>query len=219
MRSAMEVVVPDGEPRIPDSLWARPTWVIELGPYGRAAYEWKRAHVPLSLDLLVDPISTFRLIDQTTADEVRRTVQTWMTADGETEIVNRMPAEFAEPERDQVLAATRAAEIQPCLELVYLPQPTAPGDLIEDSRPTSHQMDLLATTTWETRPAIEDLRRAAQNLAELINIHGLNPDPIQADTPNLLTDPAALFPTELRIATAQLANQLGTTVDLYELFN
>ncbi len=215
----MEVVVPDGEPRIPESLWTRPTWVMELGPYGRASYEWKRAHVLMSLDLLDDPPMMFRLIDQTTADEVRKTVQAWLTADRETAIVNQLPAEFAETQADQILAASRAAEIRPCLDLVYLPQPAAPGDLIESSRPSARQVDLLATATWETRPSFEDLRRESQGLAESINLHGMNAEMLRAYGRPVLSDPVALFPTELRVAAAQLAKELGTAVDLYDLFN
>ena len=215
----LEVVVPDGEPRIPRSLWDRPGWVLELGSYGRAAYEWRRALAPMSLDLLDDPVSMFRLIDQTVSDRVRWVVQDWLAVrDDPTTMVEDLPQEFAEAEADQIVAATRAAEIRPCLELVYLPAPAAPGDLVDGTKLTVAQVELLTTTSWETRPLLEDLRLAARELGDRL-ADGDHPEMFARADLLPLTDPTAMFPTEVRVATQLLAARLGRPVDLYQMFN
>jgi len=212
----LEVIVPDGEPRIPPSLWDRPTWVMDLGIYGRAAYEWRRALAPMTIDLLDDPVTMFRLIDQTVSDRVRRVVQTWLRERHQPGVtVETLPQEFAEEEADQIVAATRAAEIGPCLELVYLPAAAAPGDLVEGTRPSPLQIELLSTTTWETRPTLDDLRRAARDLAETLS----EDEPAEPTGNRRLTTPTALFPTELRVASGRLSHLMGRPVDLYLLFN
>lgn len=214
----LEVIVPDGEPRIPPSLWDRPTWVMDLGIYGRAAYEWRRALAPMTIDLLDDPVTMLRLIDQTVSDRVRRVVQAWLRDRHEPGVtVETLPQEFAEDEADQIVAATRAAEIRPCLELVYLPAPAAPGDLVEGTKPSPLQVDLLATTTWETRLTLDDLRWAARDLAEALS-EG-KPEALTGNDHHRLTTPTALFPTEVRVAEQRLSHLLGRPVDLYRLVN
>ena len=216
--AALEVIVPEGEPRIPASLWERPSWVMELGIYGRAAYEWRRAVDVMSLDLMDDPVTLFRMVDQTVSDRVRRSVQEWLRHREDPSVaVGDLPSEFAEAEEDQVTAATRAAEIRPCLELVYLPAPAAPGDLIGGVKPSALQVALLTTSTWELRPTLDDLRLAATDLAEAL-LAGETAEILRHET-GLLTTPTALFPTELRVATQTLSQRLGRAEDLYLLFN
>ncbi len=217
--AVLEVIVPDGEPRIPGSLWERPPWVAELGIYGRAAYEWRQAVDPMSLDLMDDPVTLFRMVDHTVSDRVRRGVQVWLRArDDQDLIVADLPEEFAGTEDDQVMAATRAIEIAACLELVFLPTPEAPGDLVGEVKPSALQVDLLTTSTWETRPDLDDLRMVAVGLADAL-LEGVPPEKLTRNEFPPLTTPTSLFPTELRVATRALNQRLGRTEDLYLLFN
>lgn len=216
--AALEVVVPQGEPRIPASLWDRPPWVSELGIYGRAAYEWRRAVDPMSLDLMDNPVTLFRMVDQTVSDRVRRDVQEWIRhRDDPSVVVGDLAPEFAETEEDQMTAATRATEIRPCLELVFLPAPAAPGDLIGEVKPSVLQVELLTTSTWEFRPTLDDLRLAATDLAEAL-LTGQTAGTLRHHA-GQLTTPTALFPTELRVATQAMSKRLGRAEDLYLLFN
>ena len=210
-----EVNVAEGGPRVPPSLWERPDWVMELGMYGRASYEWRRARAPMTLDLLEDPVTMFRLIDSTVADRVRWVVQDWIRYRGDTStVIADLPQEFDETEEDQITAATRAAEIRPCLELVFLPTLEAPGDLIEGFKPSLLEVELLTTTSWEMRPHMEDLRLAARDLAEAL-LEGDDPEMMTGNEYKVLTTPTSLFPTELRVANQHLSKLLGEPVDLY----
>jgi hypothetical protein len=193
--------------------------VTELGIYGRAAYEWHRALAPVTLDQTNDPVTMFRSIDQTVSDMVLRTVQAWLRANNDPgTVVASLPQAFAENEPDQILAATRAAEIGPCLELVYQPTQPAPGDLIDGVKPSRLQVELLTTITWETRPSLEDLRLAARDLGEAL-IEGDSPEMLTGNDHPPLTTPTSLFPTELRVANQHLSTILGRPVDLYLLFS
>ncbi|MGF1600106.1 MAG: hypothetical protein ACFCVK_24915 [Acidimicrobiales bacterium] len=210
-----DVIVPEGEPRVPPSLWDRPDWVMELGIYGRAAYEWRRARAPMSLDLLEDPVTMFRLIDSTVSDQVRRVVQDWIRYRADTSVtVDNLPPEFAETEEDQITAATRAAEIRPCLDLVFLPALPAPGDLIDGFRPSVLEVELLTTISWEQRPSLGELRMVALDLADELNERDLLGS-VNSGECLPLTCPTALFPTEVRVVNQYLATLLYRPVDLY----
>jgi hypothetical protein len=206
----------------------RPSWVMELGLYGRAAYEWRRAQWLLgTLDEVSDPVAMFRSIDRAVGDTVRQTVQRWLQARTEATGVEvaGLPAVFAVDEQDQLLGATQAAEIRPCLDLVYQPALPAPGAVMGQTRPSRSEAELLATTSWETRPSMGDLRAAAVELAEAILDEEMDGEPWSAEVVRAssahcwLIEPTALFPTEIRVGTQALAARLDRPVDLYLMFN
>jgi hypothetical protein len=215
---------------IPAGTGERPAWVAGLGLYGRAAYEWRRALDPAGLRLMEDPATVLQEIDETVSDLVRHTVQAWLRArpDPSSTEVAGLPPTLAVDDRDQVLTATQAAEIRPCLELVYRPAPEAPGGPASEASQVSAsrgQAELLATKTWETRPTMTDLRQAATDLAETIAEEEKQGQAIPsaevliAASPHCwLTEPTALLPTEVRVGTRALTERLGRPVDLYLLF-
>jgi hypothetical protein len=222
MDPILELVMTDTGHPTTASWRDRPTWVFDLGPYGRAAYEWRRQMAPSSLEPLEKLRAELQLIDRTVADHVRSGVQEWLQARRDPGIVLvDPPAELIVAESDQVPAATRAIEIRPCLELVFQPAPNAPGAPTDDGiMPTLPQRDLLMTETWELRPDLDDLRQAAAELAQAIDErHSTDRLTLLDACRNCLTEPTALFPTEIRVATQSLRQHLGRPIDLYLVFD
>ena len=202
----LEIMMSNGEPKVPASLYERPTWVLELGRYGRASYEWRRRVALDQLEMMEDPRGFFSTVEAEVSRQVRADLEAWQAlADGEE--LNQIPAEFAET--NQELAAIRAIELRPCKELVLLPAPESLGaPLLGETSLDPATMTLLEATSYETRPALGDLEELGHRLEDQLTSLDLHPAEIDFT-------PTAFLPTELIV----IQSQVTATTDLYVTFN
>lgn len=195
--------MPDGEPKVPASLYRRPEWVMNLGRYGRASYEWRRRVDLGHLEMIDDPKTYFSMVNTEVTRRVEADLEVWANL-ADNEEMDLIPRAFAD--RDQELAARRAIELRPCLELVMLPRPEPVGPLLGGVSLDEATMALLNATSYESRLALADLDELGQDLQSHLTDPDLHPAEIDFV-------PTALLPTELVIV------QSHVTTDLYQIYN
>jgi hypothetical protein len=204
--------------------WDRPEWVLGLGIYGRAAFEWRRRTTVVDPETLVRLRPELEVLDREVADQVRSAVQEVMNPDedpSEAGAWDDLPVEVPVTSPEDLVAVTAALEITPCRTRVFQPVSTPGAPLGNGARPSPQHRQLLDSTSWLDRPSLDQLRADAAALAIAIKERGEEPLVLVDEglVPATLVEPTALFPTELRVAHQILRHRLDRPVDLYLLFD